>query len=460
MAPSFGTSGLRGLVSDLTPELIADYTHAFLSIVKTNNLYIGKDLRPSSPQIAKVISETALDAGVNVYDCGFLGTPALALASMGANSPAIMVTGSHIPADRNGLKFYLPNGEVLKEDEAKITAAYTKRTRFSSGEDAQYFSFQKAETDYVKRYVDAFGKNTFSGLRIGIYRHSSVARDTLEKVFQSLGAEVVPLAHSETFVPVDTEAVDEQTRKTLHDWCINHSLHAIASTDGDADRPMLTDSNGRVVPGDILGILTAKAIGAKRIVTPISSNDMVRQIDEFDAVTFTKIGSPYVIEEMNRVGDAKVIGFEANGGFLLGYKAELKAPLPALKTRDCLLPILAPILLAKDKEFDLAALIATLPPRFTAADRIQNIDSKMAATFLKDLVEDKAISAEFFSPYGVVLDTNLIDGLRCELGDGSIIHLRPSGNAPEFRIYAQASSQNQANSLVSNVAVSLKKVFA
>ncbi|WP_368074518.1 hypothetical protein [Celeribacter baekdonensis] len=105
----------------------------------------------------------------------------------------------------------------------------------------------------MKRYVEAFGAGALSGLRIGVYRHSSVARDTMEAIFTELGAQIVPLAHSDTFIPVDTEAVDPQTRADLAEWCQAHGLDAIASTDGDADRPMLTDATGAVIPGMCLG---------------------------------------------------------------------------------------------------------------------------------------------------------------------------------------------------------------
>lgn len=86
-------------------------------------------------------------------------------------------------------------------------------------------------------------------MRIGVYEHSSLARDILHDVLGALGADTVPLARSEVFIPVDTEAVDPATRRLLAGWAAAHGLDAIVSTDGDADRPMLTDHAGRMVPG-------------------------------------------------------------------------------------------------------------------------------------------------------------------------------------------------------------------
>jgi len=86
---------------------------------------VGRDLQPSSSDIAAQVMAAVGEAGLVAVDAGAVPTPALALAlgSMRAGHAAVMVTGSHIPADRNGLKFCLPTGEIAKTDEAAILAA-------------------------------------------------------------------------------------------------------------------------------------------------------------------------------------------------------------------------------------------------------------------------------------------------------------------------------------------------
>ena len=124
MPPKFGTSGLRGLVVELTPALVADHVQAFLASCPVGTgLWVARDLRPSSPKIADMVMQAATDMGVPVVDCGDVPTPALALAAMNAGAAAVMVTGSHIPADRNGLKFYTPEGEITKDHEGAILGA-------------------------------------------------------------------------------------------------------------------------------------------------------------------------------------------------------------------------------------------------------------------------------------------------------------------------------------------------
>ena len=121
MAPKFGTSGLRGLAVELTDDLCASYAAAFASLHQHNGtLYVGQDKRESSPRIAAAVARGAAAAGLSVMDCGVLPTPAMAGAALSAGTISIMVTGSHIPADRNGLKFYRADGEINKEMEKRV----------------------------------------------------------------------------------------------------------------------------------------------------------------------------------------------------------------------------------------------------------------------------------------------------------------------------------------------------
>lgn len=451
MAPKFGTSGLRGLVTDLTDSLVADYTRAFLAACPNGGaVHVGWDLRPSSPDIAQAVMAAVEAEGVQVVEAGALPTPALALQSMQAGHGAIMITGSHIPADRNGLKFYVPQGEIGKSDETAILAALGRPTASLT---APARLKQDGAAAYIARYVTAFGADALKGLRIGVYQHSSVARDIMVDVVTALGGDVVSLARSDTFIPVDTEALDSATRDMLAGWIKDHNLHAVMSTDGDADRPMLADQSGSVVPGDVLGTLTANFLDAKAICTPVSSNTMCLDMG-FDRVDLTRIGSPFVIAAMEAAlaqnPANKVVGYEANGGFLLGFEAQGPAGVLApLMTRDCLLPILAPLSAVVAQNTDLLTLQAALPARFTAADRIAGIESAVSQTFLADMIHDDTMRADFFASMGPETGLDLTDGLRVTFETGDVIHLRPSGNAPEFRCYAETGTRARSSDLVS-----------
>lgn len=440
MAPKFGTSGLRGLVTELTPALVADYIHAFVrSCPMGTGLWVGRDLRASSPELADVVLRTARSLGFSAVDCGAIPTPALAMAAMQAGAAAVMVTGSHIPADRNGLKFYLPTGEITKSDEAAILAALGQTVDHRA---AEPFILKDALAGdaWVNRYVIAFGADALSGLRLGVWTHSAVSRDFLIKAVQSMGAAVVDLGRSDVFVPVDTEAVPADVRDQLQKWAVDLQLDAILSTDGDGDRPLLTDATGSVIPGDVLGQITAAVVGANVVVTPVSSNTGVEKSGGFSRVIRTKIGSPFVISGMESAGQgAKVVGYEANGGFLLGFHAMgPKGALAPLATRDSLLPLIAPLSRAKEAG-GLAALVAREPARFTATDRLEEVPTDLSKALIANFEAHPAALSAFLSvleEQPAAIDRT--DGLRVTLASGRILHMRPSGNAPEFRLYIEA----------------------
>ena len=441
MAPKFGTSGLRGLVVDLTPALVSDHVRAFVRACDCGSgLFVGRDLRASSAALADVVIAAARTEGLAVTDCGALPTPALALAAMGAGAAAVMVTGSHIPADRNGLKFYTPGGEISKAEEAGILAGLGAAPAGMTGGLADG---RAALGDYAARYLAAYD-GALAGLRIGVWQQSSVARDVLVAVLKGCGAEVVALGRLETFLPVDTEAVLPEWRAMFAGWAAEHRLDAVVSTDGDADRPLVADGAGRVVPGDVLGALTAQALRAERVVTTVSANTCVDLTARF-AVVRTRIGSPFVIEGMQGAG--RVVGYEPNGGFLLGFAARGPAgDLAALMTRDCLLPILAPLAAARAAGLSLAGLVAGLPARFTASLRLQAVETAAALDFLAAVSADP-VALMASSGLQAAKSVDLTDGWRaCDMV-GDIVHLRPSGNAPEFRIYAEAGSVTRADAI-------------
>lgn len=446
MAPKFGTSGLRGLVVDLTPDLIADYIRAFLAACPVGSgLFVARDLRASSAGIATVVIDTARAEGIAVTDCGDLPTPALALAAMGAGAAAVMVTGSHIPADRNGLKFYVPNGEITKTDETAILAALGRAPR--KGAAAGLTVNTAAGADWLARYITAFGGSALAGLRVGVWSHSAVSRDLLAQAMRALGAGVVEVGRSDVFVPVDTEAVPDTARRAIKEWVATHRLDALVSTDGDGDRPLLADETGTVVSGDILGQITARQVGADTVVTPVTSNSGAELSGHFGQVLRTKVGSPFVIAAMEEAG-GRVVGYEANGGFLLGFDARPLGPLPRLMTRDSLLPIVA-VLLASKARGSVSRLIAQQPPRVTVSDRLENVATQRSQAMIAALQAQADLRERFLNGLGLTADRmDLRDGLRMVASSGEVVHLRPSGNAPELRVYVESTNPESATRLM------------
>lgn len=452
---AFGTSGARGLVIQMTDQVCAAYTLAFLQGLNLSKpgqkIALGMDLRPSSPAIVRACVAGIQQTGCEVDFCGALPTPALAYYASTHGLPAIMVTGSHIPFDRNGIKFYRAEGEISKADEAAITQATVNVADFEDTELMPVLNSTALE-QYQQRYISLFSLDSLSGWRIGLYEHSSVARDCLNAILTALGANVISLARTDTFVPIDTEAVSEEDRQKGLAWAAEHKLDAIISTDGDGDRPLIADETGDWLRGDIVGLLCAQFLGADTVVTPVSCNTAIETSGLFEQVIRTRIGSPYVIAGMEQAeaSGKAVAGFEANGGFLAGQGLTVAGQaLLALPTRDAVLPALALLAMAKQNSCKLSDLTINLPKRYTASDRIQNFSAGNSQALLANLqADDLAYQSLWGDELGKISKIDVTDGLRLSFTNGEIVHLRPSGNAPELRCYAEADDMLRAQTLV------------
>ena len=415
---AFGTSGARGLVSDMTNEVCYSYTLAFLRHTLKNpdakkTVAFGGDLRPSTPRIISACIAAAKSLGFECDYQGFLPSPALALYSIKKGIPSIMVTGSHIPDNRNGIKFCDYYGEITKADEQSIRALMVQVHEHVAVENCP--NPDGAALKLYKEYIlSLFPKNVLKNTNIAFYQHSAVGRDIACEILAELGANVKPYGRSEKFIPVDTEAIRKEDVEFAKKVCEGKEFFCMISTDGDSDRPLLSDENGNWFRGDSLGILAAKALEIEAIAIPVSCNTAAEKSGFFKEVLRTKIGSPFVIEGIKSLqGKYKsVAGFEANGGFLT----------EDLTTRDAIVPVVAAIAESKKQGLKLSELFAKLPTRYTASGLVKEFKVSVDAT----------------------------DGYRIEFENGNIIHLRKSGNAPEFRCYTESDTLTGAEILSRN----------
>jgi len=531
-ALAFGTSGLRGLVTDIADLEAYINTRGFLDyLFKSGELEKGEfvciagDRRPSTISskggIMRAVARAIADAGLQVDHLGRIPTPTLTYHALQQGRASVMVTGSHIPFDRNGIKFNKKAGEVLKADEPGILAAVAavRRAEYTRPESESLFqddgSFkpgarpelppinEDAGRDYVQRYIDFFPPQGLQGKRILFFQHTAVGRDLLVQLFRDLGAEVITAGRCEEFVAIDTEDITEERLRGLQDMADDAirkygPIDAVVSTDGDSDRPLISgidaDHKVRFFGGDLLGIVVADYLDADAISVPISANDAVDHHFENRGLTLhkTKIGSPYVIQSMaeaQSAGRRRVVGWEANGGFLTGSRiSQNERTLEALPTRDAVLPLLAALFSSIEKQCSLVALFERLPPRYSKAGLIDAFPQETSRTLIQKFsptdervkevrfdagmvtlvfadghsetastsaaAEQQAIreriAATFTAEGGFdqVVRINTIDGVRIYFSNGDIAHIRPSGNAPQLRIYAVANTQTRANEIV------------
>ena len=524
---AFGTSGLRGLVRDITNlEAFIGARAFFAYLIKKGGVrpgqavYLAGDLRPSTDslvsaeggrgEILQAVVRAAAASGFTAVYLGKIPSPALMLYAVRRKAPSIMVTGSHIPFDRNGIKLNMPAGEVMKSDESPILSAMKQVREEEYAKSAAESLFdsrgmlkavhrkplppplREAEEEYVARYTAAFPKGILSGARILVWQHSAVGRDILARILSELGARVVPAGRSDDFVAVDTEAVSGEMISHIQELVdANHgaSVQAAASTDGDSDRPLLLGvENGRVrfFPGDLLGLAAAEYLGVRHAAVPVSANDAIdmRMAELGATVQKTRIGSPHVIAAMREAG------WESNGGFLTA--APIRVPdggvLEPLPTRDAVLPILSALAASLGRGITLSALFDRLPRRFGKSALLRSFPRELSGAIVgllspadmnvlearfsagaisirlegleasespppgdrraAELLNIRGMLARYFTAedgFSEIAWINWIDGVRIGFSSGDIAHIRPSGNAPELRIYAAAGTQERAD---------------
>lgn len=466
----FGTSGLRGLVTAMTDQVCWLYVTAFIQFLqqkkgfkKGQKIGVAGDLRSSTPRILNAVISAIRQAGATPVFYGFIPTPALSFYGFSHHIPTLMVTGSHIPDDRNGIKFNLSDSELLKADELAIRAQLVNLPQAlfdASGQLLFPISLPpinpSATAFYIQRYLNFFPKNVLQGKHIGLYEHSSVASKILETILIGLGASVTCLGYSKAFISVDTEAIRQEDVALAQAWAKRYSFDAIISADGDGDRPLISDEKGEWIRGDIAGLLTAYYLEAETVITPISSNTALEKSAYFKRIERSKIGSPYVIEGMNKAlmfGEKSVVGYEANGGFLLATpihkSGAVLAPLP---TRDAVIVPLAILMLSIQKSQVISEIVSALPPRYTMSDRLKNFPTERSKALIDSLsnpnmTETSQAIKSLFSEPSELVGVNHVDGLRLTFASGNIIHLRPSGNAPELRCYTESDTEEKARQL-------------
>ncbi|HSW79521.1 MAG TPA: phosphomannomutase [Candidatus Saccharimonadales bacterium] len=481
----FGTSGLRDLVVVMTDLECYINTAGFLQFLVENGqlekgqtVLVAGDLRDSTPRIVGAVSQAIRDGGFTAEYHGLVPTPTIAYYALERDLACIMVTGSHIPSDRNGIKFYKKGGEVLKEDEEPIHVAVSHvreklyGTELNQSEFYDDGTFKKtpelpaadsrAGEAYSSRYLDVFHGDCLAGKKLVYYQHSAVGRDLLVDLFKKLGAEVVTVGRSDVFIPIDSENVTPENKayfKRLTEE--NPGCFAIVSTDGDSDRPFVIDENGEFHRGDVLGAVTATWCKADFAAYPVSTSDAVDNELNKSGVELmrTKIGSPFVIEAMmdgEAKGKERVVGWEVNGGFMLETPITVEnGTLKPLPTRDAFFPILVALLSAKQSNISVSQLFGRLQQRFTDAGLIDNfpveVSKSMVQHFGKDDPKVRHALQTYFSSelkFGNITDINTLDGVRITFDSGDIAHLRPSSNAPQLRIYSVANTPERAAEIV------------
>lgn len=427
----FGTSGIRGSADTLfTPQFCFDIGRTFGVFLKNNKqgggVAIGMDPRGSSPKIKENVIYGLLHEGFEVFDEGATPVPAMCflLQTTDYITASIMVTGSHIKANLNGVKFFAFNEEIYKNHEAEIDKIYLEiknKIKIISSK-AEVTLETKAVDEYKKMLLDLGGKG-YPSWRVVVDPGDGAQSDVMPFVLKSLGIDVVEMncTIQGEFFARDTENFDDY--EDLMKRVVSEKADFGIGFDSDGDRCIFIDKAGNFIPGDYTATLIARETNDKKVVTTLAASQVVDHIGK--EVIRTIVGAPHILKAMK--DNHARFGFEPNGG---GVSAEI------MYTRDGGSTVIKLLNILRDKKLSLEEAVSTLPKFYISKAKV---DYKWEQ-------KDKIISEAKKHFKGQRLDER--DGLKIWQDGTTWILFRSSQNAPEFRVFVESPEKEKSEKLL------------
>lgn len=326
----FGTDGIRDVANRgrLTPDKVLRIGHAIGKIVHDDftgegrpRVVIVRDTRVSGPMISNVLSGALMAHGVDVYDAGVLPTPAAALlVRRHEMSLGIVISASHNPMPDNGIKIFGPDGRKLSDDtelaiEKQIEREGTRDVDFVGADVGRLVPFEEGGNVYLEAMVqDFFGKLDLSEMRLVIDCANGSCSRISPRILAALGADVTPIHCDPDGLNINDSAGVFHAAD-MAPMIAREKAHLGMAMDGDGDRVILVDENGKVCDGDVMLAILSRNLGDgnRQVVTTVMSNMGLHVFMREAGVQLhqTPVGDRYVAERMESSGAA--VGGEQSG---------------------------------------------------------------------------------------------------------------------------------------------------
>ncbi|MBI2310372.1 hypothetical protein HYU90_00910 [Candidatus Collierbacteria bacterium] len=441
MPSLFGTSGIRGPANTLfTPQFCFDLGRTFAIFLDQNNqtgdVAVAIDTRTSSPHIAQNLIYGLRYAGREVIHLGAIPVPAAnySILSMGVVA-AIMVTGSHIDIESNGVKFFANKEEINKDQEKQISDLYQSLKEKVSPVTVMGTIPQsnRGINNYIEMLLSLVD-HPLPKLKIVLDPGNGGQTEVMKTVLRELSADFVVIngQTQEQLISRDTETDD--AFRALQEKVVEEKADLGVGFDSDGDRCIFVDRKGNFIPGDYSGTLIAKWHAADSVVCPVNVSNVINYIGK--EVIRTRVGSPYVIAGMKKSGSN--FGFESNGGCIHE---------DVMLSRDGGATFIKMLNILKWSKLPLHELVGELPKFYIRRSKFDCPTEKF------DLILEKARG--FLTSQSI--DTT--DGVKLILDENTWILFRPSGNAPEFRVFVESNQETKANQFLTH-ALSFAKQIA
>ena len=439
MARLFGTDGVRGVANkEITADFSLKLAQAAAIVLGAQSrdrgerprAVIAKDPRVSSDYIVAAVSAGLASSGVDVFDAGVLPTPACAYltADLGADF-GVMVSASHNPATDNGIKFFSRGGHKLPDDvEDQIEAEFGK-SMLPIGEGVgEIARFSDAEDRYLIHLLSAM-RNRLEGLKIVVDCAHGAASAISPQAFTDAGAKVIVIGADPDGTNINS-GYGSTHLSALQAAVVENKADLGIAHDGDADRCLAVDENGKIIDGDkILAVLALAMkqrgeLARETVVSTVMSNlgfKVAMQKAGINVVE-TAVGDRYVLEEMRKEG--YTLGGEQSGHIIFSQYAT---------TGDGILTgmqLAAEMVASGKKLSELTSIVETYPQvliNVAGVDK-SKVDSDSE---LQSLVA-QAVS---------------------ELGESGRVLLRASGTEALVRVMVEAKEMGDAQGWAERIAV-------
>lgn len=438
MGKLFGTDGVRGVANtELTAELAFQLGRAGAYVLTKQGhpkkVVIGRDTRISGDMLEAALVAGICSVGVDVYKVGVLPTPAIAFLTrkLGAGA-GVVISASHNPVADNGIKFFGPSGYKLPDElesriEKLVLEGGEELPKPTGGDLGRTYTIEDAQDQYV-----AYAKSTINtdlqGLKVVVDCANGAAYQVAPRVLSELGAEVIPICHRPDGVNINADCGSTHPEK-LMEAVVEHGADLGLAHDGDADRVLAVDSNGKLVDGDHIMVICAKHLKARGklrkntvAVTVMSNLGLHKALEKSDIeVVETKVGDRYVLEKLLETGAR--FGGEQSGHIIF---------LEHNTTGDGIITALQLLSVIKETGRSLADLAGQMEQYPQILKNVRVTDKKMVMN----------------SP----ILTEAIRRFERDLAGQGRILVRPSGTEPLVRIMVEGKDMEQLQSIVDKMA--------
>ena len=444
MARLFGTDGVRGLAnSDITVELALGLAQSAAVVLGQGRVadgrrasgrrpiaVVARDPRVSGEFISAAVSAGLASSGVDVFDAGVIPTPAAAflVADFKADL-GVMISASHNPAPDNGIKFFGQGGTKLPDEvEDRIEAALAAPSLAPTGiEVGRIRRFADAEDRYVVHLLSTL-PNQLGGIHVVLDCAHGAASGVSPQVFTDAGAKVTVIGADPDGININ-DGVGSTHLGNLADAVLAHGADVGIAHDGDADRCLAVDKDGKVVDGDQIMAILAVSMAERGVLhnrtlvaTVMSNLGLRRAMAEHNIEMLeTKVGDRYVLEALGEHGLS--LGGEQSGHVIMTKFAT---------TGDGILTGLHLVAEMERTGKTLAELASVMTVYPQVLENVRGVDHHSLGS---DTVIADAVAA-----------------VEAELGDTGRVLLRASGTEPMVRVMVEAEHQEVAQAMAERLA--------